>query len=83
MSDVFGRPEWFTKYGLARAVQTAMGVLAGLFLAAAGILWGYISDQYALPIRLGVSAAAIVGGGGFALGLLKLFSYLRRPDVRH
>ena len=65
-----GKPEWVNKRKLVRALQAALGAVAGLFLCAAGIIWGYISDD-GIPLweRIAVAAAACATGLIMGLGI--------------
>jgi hypothetical protein len=67
-----GKPEWINKRRLIRAVQAALGAVAGLFLAVAGFLWGYWFDEYPLWVRLGTFTGACLAGIGLAIWLIMM-----------
>ena len=64
-----GRPEWIPRRRLVRALQAALGAVAGLLLAIAGGLWGYWSDESPLWLRIIVFAALCAAGLGMAIGI--------------
>ena len=77
MDNPLGKPQWITRDQLIRFVQNSMGVLAGLFLAAAGLVWGWCSEDSSLPSRVVISSGAIAGGAGLAIGLIRYMERVR------
>lgn len=81
VENPLGKPQYFTREQLARAVQNLLGILAGVFLALGGLLWGYWSDDSGVANRVGVSAGAIVAGAGLAAGLIRYMNHVRNKRL--
>lgn len=77
VDNPLGRPQYVTRDQLVRAVQNLLGILAGVFLAVGGLLWGYWSDDSGVGSRIGVSAGAVAAGAGLAAGLIKYMDHVR------
>ena len=67
VDNPLGKPEYVNKRRLVRALQAALGAVAGVLLGIAGGLWGYWSDESPLWLRIIVFAGACLAGTGLAI----------------